>query len=104
AIAAYEQALAVGPGSSADATIYLSLAGLHRALGRLDRAARALEAADRAAPGHPEVLANLGTVHRELGRDGDALAAWRRFLEVAPPRHPLRARIEAAVRRLEQGR
>ncbi|MCO5169360.1 MAG: tetratricopeptide repeat protein [Planctomycetes bacterium] len=104
AIAAYEQALAVGPGSSADATIYLSLAGLHRQLGRLDRATRALEAADRAAPGHPEVLANLGTIYREQGRDGDALAAWRRFLEVAPPRHPLRARVEAAVRRLEERR
>lgn len=102
AIDAYEQALALGPGSSSDARLYLAIAWLEQGLGRLDRAARALEAALRQAPDHPEVLANLGTVYRKQGRVGDALTAWRKFLAVVGSEHPMRGRIEAAVRQLER--
>lgn len=104
AIDAYARALSLGPGSSADVRLHLAIAALQREAGRRDRALAALEAGDRAAPGHPQLLHNLGALLAELNRPGDALAAWRRYLEVAPRNDPQRAAVQKAVERLERDR
>lgn len=91
-LAAAEAALAAATADGAEAgraAAHLSLADLHRCLGRYDRAIEhyttAAELAGRAnwAAGETTVLGNLGTAYFWLGRLDEAAARYTRALELA---------------------
>jgi tetratricopeptide (TPR) repeat protein len=72
----------------------------------LARQGRLAEAADRFRwalelyPGYSQAQYNLGLVLEREGRDGEALEAYRRFMEI-DPFHPLSDRVREAIARLE---
>ena len=60
----------------------------------------AFEAVADATPPVPAVFLSLGKLHDKAGEPALALAAFRRFLEVAPPDHEQRAFASGEVARL----
>ena len=84
AIAAYEQALALGPSAFQSGVVHNNLGNLYRQLGRLDDSQRELEAAVQADPGSSDARNNLAATLIAMGRADDAL----RILEEALARDP----------------
>jgi predicted O-linked N-acetylglucosamine transferase (SPINDLY family) len=82
AISHYAQAVALDP-ADADARYNLGTA-LNLPTGRLDDAAAALSAALALRPDRVEAHNNLGSVRQSLGLIGDALASYRRALDLDP--------------------
>jgi choline-sulfatase len=72
------------------------------AAGQRDASARALAAADRVEPGNPVVLANLGVLALDEGRDADAIARLRDALTRAPDLHQARFALARAYGRTGQ--
>lgn len=52
--------------------------------GRYEEAAQHFEAANSERPHEPAILINLGSTYHELGRDAEALAMYRRAVELDP--------------------
>ena len=78
---------------------HLGLAECLSAEGRTDAAARALAAADRLEPGNPVVLANLGMLALDGGRDAEAIARLRAALASDPDLHQARFALARAYGR-----
>jgi tetratricopeptide (TPR) repeat protein len=99
ALETYERGLARGPVSSASARAYLACADILFKKDKLEEAAHTLEEADRVAPGHPDVIVNLGFFYEKLGRKADAIRTYERWLDVtgdaADPAE--RRRVEKAL-------
>ena len=72
------------------------------AAGQRDAAARALAAADRLEPGNPVVLANLGMMALDAGRDAEAITRLREALARAPDLHQARFALARAYGRTGQ--
>jgi tetratricopeptide (TPR) repeat protein len=102
ALAAYDTAIARGETSvrlqvvRAGALMGLGLAG-ERPLAEAIAAFAALTDAD---PPVPAVFLSLGKLYDRVGKPAEALAAFRRFLEVAPADHEQRVFAEGEVVRL----
>lgn len=102
ALAAYDTAMARGETGDrllvvrAGALMGLALAGTRP----LADAIAAFEAVADATPPVPAVFLSLGKLHDKVGEPALALAAFRRFLEVAPPDHEQRAFASGEVARL----
>ena len=62
----------------------LSQAVTYRTMGRVDKALQSLQTAASLAPTEPEVLANLGLALSHSARDKEAVAVYRRAVEVRP--------------------
>jgi predicted Zn-dependent protease len=101
AIRAYELGLAHKSPASSDAWVYETLARLHLEARRPERGLKALRAALELAPGHPRLLREQGQLLLALERPGDALTAFRAYLEAALPGDPQRPAIERQVKALE---
>ena len=85
---AYERALALRP---ADADVRTSLGTVYYYQGQLEgnsslveRAVQTWQEALSYEPDRPQTLLNLGIGYIYLGRNEEALVAWKRVLEVAP--------------------
>ncbi len=83
--------LLAGPGASAAARVVLAAA--LQELGQGQEAARAYREALSAEPGFAEGWGRLGTLLAELGRTGEALAAFDRALGLLPRGAPERATV-----------
>ena len=73
---------------------------------QLDAAVKTLNAASRAEPDNPVVLANLGILMSEAGRHDDGVAPLRRALDLDPSFHEARfnlARVLAHAGRKDGG-
>jgi Flp pilus assembly protein TadD len=79
---------------------YLGLAGCQAAARRFDVATATLRDADRAEPGNPVVLANLGIVLSDGGQPAAALSPIRRALAIDPDFHEARFGLAVALARL----
>lgn len=102
ALAAYDTAIARGESGDrlqvvrAGALMGLALAGERP----LADAIAAFEALGDAEPPVPAVFLSLGKLYDKAGEPVEALAAYRRFLAVAPPDHEQRGFAETEVARL----
>jgi len=81
AAGAFERALRANP---KDTVSLVNLGGLELARGRPDRAQTLFEAALALDPEDPVAHKNLGTIFAQQGRTADAVAHYRRYLEIAP--------------------
>ena len=101
AIAEYEQVLAERPG---DADVRTDLGICQRRSGRSDLAVASFAQAISDVPDHVNAHFNLGVVlDADLGDPASAIAAWERFLELAPGA-PNAARVRDRLRQLDGGR
>jgi arylsulfatase A-like enzyme/cytochrome c-type biogenesis protein CcmH/NrfG len=105
AVPHFERAIAHGmPGADP----HLGLARCHAQARRPDRASAELRAADRAEPGNPVVLANLGIVLSDSGHPADGIAPLERAVALDPDFHEARFNLAVAYartgRRAESGR
>lgn len=83
AVEAYDKALEL---DGNDPNVLTDQGVMFRKLGWYDRAVQNFEKAYQLNPGHSQSLYNLGIVYRYDLNDFDkAIAAWEKFLEVAPP-------------------
>jgi hypothetical protein len=69
--------------------------------GRLEPAAEDFRRAYALWP-TPELLLNLGQCSRALGRRGEAVDYFQRFLSTAPLEHPLRSAVTVTLKELEE--
>ena len=81
ALASYDQALRIRPGSAA---VLTNRSNALRALRRLDEALRDLDAALAVRPAFPEALNNRGNVLRDMRRPREALASFDAALALRP--------------------
>jgi type IV pilus biogenesis/stability protein PilW len=82
---------------------YLRLAFLQGNRGKWDEAARTLEVCVAVVPGHAPALMDLGNAYRTLGRDRDALDAYRGVLANSQD-HYLRKQATDNINALGQGK
>jgi cytochrome c-type biogenesis protein CcmH/NrfG len=93
ALGHFRKALASGvPGADA----HLGIARCHALSRRFDAAADELHAADRAEPGNPVVLANLGIVLSDRGHPSEAVAPLEQALALDPDFHEARFNLARA--------
>jgi arylsulfatase A-like enzyme len=96
AIPYFERAVARGmPGADP----HLGLARCYVQARRADRASAELRAADRAEPGNPVVLANLGIVLSDSGHAADGIAPLERAVSLDPEFHEARFNLAVAYAR-----
>ena len=81
---------------------YLGLAGCQAATRDWAEAAATLRAADRAEPGNPVVLANLGLVLSDAGKPAEATGPLERAVQIDPDLH--QARFALAIALADGGR
>ena len=81
---------------------WFNLAVAHTAAGDLDHAAQTYETAQRLRPDAPEVPVNLGRVFLEQGRGNDALACFRRVVQLTPHSAPAYNAVGEAHRQARQ--
>jgi len=81
AVREYKAALAIKPTS---AVAHLGLGNAYYELDALDAARAHLDKARGLAPKDPQVFLLLGMVHQSAARKDDAIAAYQRYLELAP--------------------
>ncbi|WP_420718337.1 protein kinase domain-containing protein [Pyxidicoccus sp. MSG2] len=55
-------------------------------------------------PDHTECLLLAGTAQARLGNIGEGARNYRRFLQVAPPNHPMAAGVRERIRRYDEAR
>jgi cytochrome c-type biogenesis protein CcmH/NrfG len=79
---------------------YLGLAACHVAAHRFDAAGATLRDADRAEPGNPIVLANLGIVLSDGGQPAAGVPPLQRALAIDPDFHEARFGLAVALARL----
>jgi tetratricopeptide (TPR) repeat protein len=84
------------------ADAHLGLAQCQVAARRFDDAAKTLGEAEHAEPGNPVVLANLGIVLSDAGRDRDAIAPLQRALTLYPDFHQARFNLARVFARAGQ--
>jgi cytochrome c-type biogenesis protein CcmH/NrfG len=84
------------------ADAHLGLAQCQVAARRFDDAAKTLGEAEHAEPGNPVVLANLGIVLSDAGRDRDAIAPLQRALTLDPDFHQARFNLARVFARAGQ--
>lgn len=101
AINAYERSLALAPGN---ADVLTDLGIMYREDKAPQKAVDCFRQALAANPRHANALFNSGVVlYTDLGRKDEAVAAWRRLLEVNPhARAPDGRAVSEMVRRLEE--
>jgi tetratricopeptide (TPR) repeat protein len=98
AVAAYERALELQPGS-ADVTTDLGIA--YRGLQEPEKAVARFREAAKLDPHHPQSRFNLGLVLlHDLNRPAEAKAAWEDYLRVAPKGDQTRAMVEKELKQL----
>ena len=81
---------------------HLGLAQCQVAARRFDDAAATLGEAEHAEPDDPVVLANLGIVLSDVGRDRDAIAPLQRALTLDPDFHQARFNLARVFARAGQ--
>ncbi len=84
------------------ADAHLGLAQCQVAARRLDDAAKTLGEAELAEPDNPVVLANLGIVLSDAGRDRDAIVPLQRALTLDPDFHQARFNLARVFARAGQ--
>jgi len=98
AVSAYDKALAL---DGNDPNVLTDQGVMYRRLGSFDKAIDNFKKANQVNPNHQQSLYNMGIVYLyDLKDPTSALAAWKKFLTIAPP-GPQSAQVRAEVDSLE---
>lgn len=77
----YEMALSADPGLR---EVYQKLTAVYIDGYKYEDAARVLNKATSVDPDNPDIYFQLGYVQRNLGRTGEAILAWQKYLQLVP--------------------